>query len=190
MKKSGKIGAAVAAAGLALGGFLFLIFHNSGGTLDVVGKDAQRALAEVRAVAGQEIVLDGAAFRESGGYYWMEIDPSPFLAAGLRGADGLAFQFMIKNNNRLALGYHAAMDHYNITFGGGNLFEWAKDLRTNGTTGGPQDKDIVFVLNPEPLIAAGLDPENVEGWAYAPVQVEIGGRPATVWKLLKPFDFA
>jgi hypothetical protein len=46
------------------------------------------------------------------------------------------------------LGYHAEMDHYNLGFGDGNLFEWAKDLSAN-------DKDIVFALNPEPLIAGG-----------------------------------
>jgi hypothetical protein len=51
-----------------------------------------------------------------------------------------------------------------------------------------QDKDIVFVLNPEPLIAAGVDPEKVEGWAYAQVPVEENGETTQVWKFLKPFD--
>jgi hypothetical protein len=82
---------------------------------------------------------------------------------------------------RKNLGYHAALDHYNIDFGGGNMFEWAKDLAAN-------DKDIVFVLNPEPLVSAGLDPGNVEGWAFAKVSVEIDGKPVEVDKLLKPFD--
>jgi len=35
------------------------------------------------------------------------------------------------------------------------------------------DKDIVFVLNPEPLIAAGVDPKAVDGWVFARVPVEI-----------------
>jgi hypothetical protein len=82
---------------------------------------------------------------------------------------------------RKNLGYHAALDHYNIDFGGGNMFEWAKDLATN-------DKDIVFVLNPEPLVSAGLDPGNVEGWAFAKVSGDVDGKPAEVDKLLKPFD--
>jgi len=78
--------------------------------------------------------------------------------------------------NRDKLGFHTAMNHYNISVGGA-MFEWAKDLSAN-------DKDIVFVLDPEPLIAAGIDPENVAGWAYSEVETDDG----KVWKLLKPFD--
>jgi len=77
--------------------------------------------------------------------------------------------------------YHTALGHYNIDLGDGNMFEWAKDMDTN-------DKDIVFVLDPEPLIAAGVDPNNVEGWVFAKVTVDIDGKPAEVDKLLKPFD--
>ncbi len=38
--------------------------------------------------------------------------------------------------------------------GNGNMFEWAKDMQKN-------DKDIVFVLNPQPFIDAGVDPAKV-----------------------------
>lgn len=90
---------------------------------------------------------------------------------------------------RSSVGYHTPLDHYNVNVGDGNLFEWAKDFTTNSTTGENQDKDIVFVLNPEPLIAAGVDPEKVEGWAYAQVTLEVNGKPTTkVYKFLKPFD--
>ncbi|MDR3325447.1 MAG: hypothetical protein LBS82_05645, partial [Spirochaetaceae bacterium] len=66
--------------------------------------------------------------------------------------------------------------------GGGNLFEWAKDMSVN-------DKDIVFVLNPEPFIAAGTDPNAIDGWAFAPVTVDDeNGKPVVVDKLLKPFN--
>jgi hypothetical protein len=41
-----------------------------------------------------------------------------------------------------------------------------------------------FVLNPEPLIAAGVDPEKAEGWIYARVPADDGD----VWKFLKVFD--
>ncbi|GHV42711.1 hypothetical protein FACS189490_12270 [Clostridia bacterium] len=81
---------------------------------------------------------------------------------------------------RDSLGYHDALGHYNLGLGAA-MFEWAKDMSTN-------DKDIVFVLNPEPLIAAGVDPEEVEGWTYAQVSVEENGKSTQVWKLLKPFD--
>ncbi len=80
-----------------------------------------------------------------------------------------------------SIGYHTALGHYNIALSGGNMFEWAKDMVSN-------DKDIVFVLNPEPLIAAGVDPNNIEGWTFAKVTVDIDGKPAEVDRLLKPFD--
>ncbi|MDR1560090.1 MAG: hypothetical protein LBS84_10425 [Clostridiales bacterium] len=86
------------------------------------------------------------------------------------------------------VGYHTALDHYNIDLGGGNLFEWAKDMSVNSQTKENQDKDIVYVLNPEPFIAAGVDPEKVEGWVYATVSVDIDGKPTDVYKFLKPFD--
>lgn len=89
---------------------------------------------------------------------------------------------------RSTIGYHTALDHYNVNVGDGNLFEWAKDMSKNGSTRENQDKDIVFVLNPEPLIAAGVDPAKVDGWVYAQVTVDINGKPTQVYKFLKPFN--
>ncbi|GHV92819.1 hypothetical protein AGMMS50268_33220 [Spirochaetia bacterium] len=83
---------------------------------------------------------------------------------------------------RASIGYHGALDHYGVNVGGGNLFEWAKDMSTN-------DKDMVFVLNPEPFIAAGVDPNAISGWAFAPVTVDDeNGKPVQVDKILKPFN--
>jgi len=98
-----------------------------------------------------------------------------------------AYEQIVKNY-RSSVGYHTALDHYNVNVGDGNLFEWAKDMTTNGSTGENQDKDIVYVLNPEPLIAAGVDPKKVEGWVYAQVTVDINGKPTQVYKFLKPFN--
>lgn len=78
-------------------------------------------------------------------------------------------------------GYHEALDHYGIGFGNGNMFEWAKDMSKN-------DKDYVFVLEPTLLEEAGVNPENVDGWLYADVEVMANGQKKTVKKLLKPFD--
>jgi hypothetical protein len=89
---------------------------------------------------------------------------------------------------RASLGYHPEMDHYNITIGNGNIFEWAKDFVTNSKTGNSQDLDIVFALNPEPLIAAGVSTEKLEGWTYTQVPVDIDGKPTKVWKILKAFN--
>ena len=100
----------------------------------------------------------------------------------------LAAYEQIVHKYRGSLNYHSAMDHFGVKLGDGNMFEWAKDMEVNTTTNQTQDKDIVFVLNPEPLIAAGVDPEKVEGWVYGQVPVEENGRMVNVYKFLKPFD--
>lgn len=100
----------------------------------------------------------------------------------------LASYEQIVNNYRTAINYHAALDHYGVKLGDGNMFEWAKDMTRNTSTGKEQDKDIVFVLNPEPLIAAGVDPAKVAGWVYAQVPVEENGKTVQVYKLLKPMN--
>lgn len=88
----------------------------------------------------------------------------------------------IVRTHRASIGYHEKLDHYGIAMGNGNMFEWAKDMSTN-------DKDIVFVLNPEPFISAGVDPTKVEGWAFAKVEVlDKDGKPVQIDKLLKPFE--
>jgi hypothetical protein len=83
---------------------------------------------------------------------------------------------------RPLVGYHEALDHYGLALGDGNMFEWAKDQAKN-------DKDMVFVLNPEPLLAAGVDPARVQGWAFAKVEVkDSAGAKAQVDKFLKPYE--
>ncbi|MDR1300882.1 MAG: hypothetical protein LBK43_00215 [Treponema sp.] len=92
-----------------------------------------------------------------------------------------SYQQLVKLK-RSSIGYHGALDHYGVNLGDGNLFEWAKDMGTN-------DKDIVFVLNPEPFIAAGTDPSRIAGWVFANVTVDDEkGKPIQVDKILKPFD--
>jgi hypothetical protein len=78
--------------------------------------------------------------------------------------------------------YHGAMDHFGVNLDNGNLFEWAKDMSKN-------DKDIVFVLNPQVFIDAGVDPAKVEGWALAKVEtMDMKGKTIEVDKFVKPFD--
>lgn len=100
----------------------------------------------------------------------------------------LASYEQIVNKYRKTVGYHMALDHYNVSLTDGNMFEWAKDLDKNSITEENQDKDIVFVLNPEPLIEAGVNPDEVEGWVYTTVNVEINGKATDVYKFLKPFN--
>jgi hypothetical protein len=142
----------------------------------------------------------------------LEFDAAPFTAAGLNpeklpenfafyegkimvgtklGTEQLKYQGeatplasyeQIVRLKRKAIGYHMALDHYGVNLGDGNLFEWAKDMDTN-------DKDIVFVLDPAPLIAAGTDPARIDGWTFTKVTVDDeNGKPVQVDKILKPFD--
>lgn len=88
----------------------------------------------------------------------------------------------IVKNQRARIGYHEKLDHYGIKLGDGNMLEWAKDMSTN-------DKDLVFVLNPEPFIASGVDPAKVDGWVFAKVEMkDDAGKTVFVDKLLKPSD--
>jgi hypothetical protein len=94
---------------------------------------------------------------------------------------GSTFEKIVKTKRNL-IGYHEDLDHYGIGLGNGNMFEWAKDMSKN-------DKDIVFVLNPQPFIDAGVDPNKVDGWAFAKVNVmDDNNKKVQVDKLLKPFE--
>ncbi|MDR2753532.1 MAG: hypothetical protein LBB50_04400 [Oscillospiraceae bacterium] len=103
-------------------------------------------------------------------------------------ASALSAYELIVDKYRDSINYHTSLDHYGVKLGDGNMFEWAKDMKQSGYDNTNQEKDIVFVLNPEPLIAAGVDPEKIEGWAYAQVQVDENGKTEQVWKLLKLFN--
>ncbi|MDR2924310.1 MAG: hypothetical protein LBU85_13365 [Treponema sp.] len=139
-------------------------FHNAGFDLSKLSDDHENYFR----------YLDGTAL--VGTKLWTE----PLQYDGE--ATPLATYKQIVKLKRGSIGYHGQMDHYGISLGNGNMFEWAKDLTTN-------DKDIVFVLNPEPFIAAGLDPNRVEGWVYAKVTVDDeNGKPIQVDRLLKPFN--
>lgn len=141
----------------------------------------------------------------------LEFDATPFINAGLDVSKlpvGLAFEDKIMVGAKLgkdtlkyegeatpeasfnqivklyreSIGYHEVLDHYGVDLGNGNKFEWAKDMKTN-------DKDIVFVVDPQVFIEAGVNPDKVEGWAYKSVQVkDKSGKQIEVMKFLKPFD--
>ncbi len=111
------------------------------------------------------------AFEAGGERFVWRSEPSP-----LQG-----FQKIVASNRKL-VGYHEALDHYGLALGDGNMFEWAKDMSRN-------DKDMVFVLNPEPLLAAGVDPARVRGWAFAKVEVkDSAGAKVQVDKFLRPYE--
>ena len=141
----------------------------------------------------------------------LEFDAQPFIDAGLdvsKLPEGIAFGDKIMVGTKLgnesltysgeatpiasyeqivklkreSIKYHTALDHYGVNLADGNVFEWAKDMSKN-------DKDIVFVLNPQMFIDAGVDPTKVEGWKFAKVEIEdASGKKVEVDKFLKPFN--
>lgn len=102
---------------------------------------------------------------------------------GIGDKEGIMSSFeSIVEANRGAIGFHQSMGHYGYDFGNGNAFEWAQDFKRN-------DKDIVFVLNPEPFISAGADITAIEGFNYAEVELmEETGEMVMKYKLLKPVN--
>ena len=187
-------------------------------SLDVIAKDSVRSFGEVIEIITPnttEIDWELVAPSSEAAFLWnsesagLWINITPFIAAGLdistfnNISDNNMFIRTVFNNNeqggeqgrntplvdyekivhtsRNSISFHTEMNHYNINLGNGNMFEWAKDFTTN-------DKDIVFVLNPEPFINAGVNPTDVAGWTYTTVSIMHEGRNVETYKFLKSFD--
>jgi hypothetical protein len=113
-------------------------------------------------------------------YVTSDLGDQPLSGGKSAGVNGVFEGIVATYRDRV--GYHTKLDHYGIGFGNGNMFEWAKDMSTN-------DKDMVFILNPELLQAAGVDPSKVEGWVYTKVEVlDENQKPIEVDKLLQFYD--
>lgn len=142
--------------------------------------------AEPFAAAGLEVAnlprADGIVYELDGGKFTIRFElGQDRFAPDAKKSFGATFAELVKFQ-RDRIGYHEKLDHYGIKLGNGNMFEWAKDMSTN-------DKDIVFILDPEPFIAAGVDPSNIKGWIFAKVETkDASGQMIQVDKLLKPFD--
>ena len=152
---------------------------------------------------------NGAKFVFSNAYVRLAVDAAPFIAAGLDvrafggvyksvfyGSDlgfGLPGWDMLNRNvkdtaleqfeadiKHFEINCNEVMGYFSIDFREAT-FEWASDMTGN-------KHGIVFTLNPEPLIAAGVDPEKVAGWNYAQVSVEADGKTEQVLKFRKTVD--
>ena len=86
---------------------------------------------------------------------------------------------------RERIGYAFSTDRYYIDIDGlGNRIEFARDTATN-------DKDIVFMINAQPLIEKGADSNKVEGWSYELIlSGDADGNPTEVWKFVKVLNVA
>ena len=78
--------------------------------------------------------------------------------------------------------YHSELDHYGVNLENGNIFSWAKDMLNN-------DSDIQFLLNPNMLIDAGVNPTKVTGWEYKKTSVKVSNSNETeIYKFIKSFN--
>lgn len=119
--------------------------------------------------------LEGGRFM-----YHFELGSDTF-AADARKSIEVTFAEIVRTQ-RARIGYHEKLDHYGIKLGSGNMLEWAKDMSKN-------DKDLVFVLDPAPFIAAGVDPSKIQGWTFAKVETrDDAGKTILVDKLLRPYN--
>jgi hypothetical protein len=128
------------------------------------------------------VAPDGVKYEIEEGRFMLhfELGPDKFAADARKSLEATASE--IVRTQRQRIGYHEKLDHYGIKLGGGNMLEWAKDLAKN-------DKDIVWVLEPAPLVAAGVDPAKVAGWAFAKVESkDAKGKSVFEDKFLRPFD--
>lgn len=69
---------------------------------------------------------------------------------------------------------------YGIDFDAVATFEWAEDAQAS-------DRDVVFALDAAPLVAAGANPEAVEGWIYERAGTK-DGTNGEAYQFVKPLD--
>lgn len=156
-----------------------------------------------------------AKFVFSNDCVWMAVDAAPFIAAGMDAAtleniresifykSDIGFSLpgwdmLNRNVKDTALAQFEADIRYfkvaetdetfRINFADDHntrldsaVFEWAKDIEQG-------ECDVIFTLNAEPLIAAGVQPEKVEGWEPVQISVEVDGKIEQVWRFRKSFD--
>ncbi|MCL2566357.1 MAG: hypothetical protein FWE24_11230 [Defluviitaleaceae bacterium] len=81
------------------------------------------------------------------------------------------------------IGYHDTGHHYMLHFGdSGNMLMFARDIAS-------QEAGVVFMLNPEQFIEAGVDVHNIDGWHFGPHEtMTIRGQTVTRDFLVKTFD--
>lgn len=161
--------------------------NKDGGPADLDKPDAELSFdARPFLAAGLDVAkipsADGIRYELEDGMFMIHFElSSDAFVPEAKDSIGATFAEIVKYQ-RARIGYHEKLDHYGIKLGNGNMFEWAKDMATN-------DKDIVFALNPEPLIAAGLNPDKVAGWVFAKVETkDDAGKTIFVDKLLRPFN--
>lgn len=169
----------------------FLAVESPAGDLFMLAVDLSSrtdALLSIEATPFLVTGLDPARLPSSQGSSWTVEDGRLVgrfdLAAGGKAASLVPKELLegLASSARGRIGYHAQMGHYGVMLDNYAMVEWAAEARKN-------DKDWVLVLDPGLVVAAGGNPEAVEGWILAMVPVDgPDGKMIEVQKLLRLFD--
>lgn len=79
------------------------------------------------------------------------------------------------------ISFDSDSNQYSIDLGDGNLFIWAQDIYNS-------ENDVIFVLNPEPFIKAGVNIDEIEGWDYSSLSDYISSKYSESKKFIKAFN--
>lgn len=79
--------------------------------------------------------------------------------------------------------YHEEQQHYRLLLGDGNEVQWTEKLGINNA-------DMVFILNAQPLVEAGLDINKLEGsgWIFREASKDNMGMGENPDQIVKIFD--
>jgi hypothetical protein len=79
--------------------------------------------------------------------------------------------------------YHKDVQHFGLSLGEGNQVQWTEKLGTNNA-------DMIFVLNVEPLIEAGIDINKLEdsGWVFKEASDNDMGMGTSPDQIVKIYD--
>ena len=151
----------------------------------------------------------GAIFAFSNDGASLAVDASPFIAAGLdAGALDNVFESVfyqrdlgfslpgwdMLNQNIKDTAYEqfkADMKYFNVRYNDATgcysidfeqaMFVWSDEI----TCG---ERCIIFLLDPEPLLAAGVDPGLVNGWNYVQTSIAVKNEVEQLWRFQKKVD--
>ena len=76
------------------------------------------------------------------------------------------------------ISFNAKTNRYILRIEAGNMFGWTKDINS-------EEASIVFILDPESFVEAGVDPEKIEGWLYIQLETEENGETINAYKFVK-----
>lgn len=130
-----------------------------------------------------KLPADQYTYDEAAGRITMPYEYGPDKFGGSAEKSALETFKQIVKTHRSIIGYHEQGDHYMVSLDKHyNLFAWAKDMSTNKI-------DLAFVLDPKPLVDAGVDTGRLKEWVFAKLPItDEDGRQIKVDVFMKGFN--